>query len=45
MPRLKGDEAVMGGSAAAIRRFEKTPDQLRQCKSAHELARVAGLCP
>jgi len=45
MPRLKGDEAVMGGSANAIRSFEKTPDQLKQCKSAHEMARVAGLCP
>lgn len=44
MPRLSGDAAGMGASSATIRGWEKTPERLRQCASAHELARAGTLC-
>ena len=44
MPRLRGDEALMGGSSKLIRGWERTPDRLRQCASALQMARQAGLC-
>lgn len=44
MPRLSGTESSMATSSTTIRNWEKTPDRLRQCKSAHEMARAGGLC-
>jgi hypothetical protein len=45
MPRLSGDQAIMGMSSDVIRGWERTPSRLQQCGSALDLARSAGLCP
>ncbi len=45
MPQLPGDQPAMLGSSSAIRTWERTPERLRLCASALELARSAGLCP
>ena len=44
MPRLKGTEGVMGASSSTIRSWERTPENLRQCASALELAHAGALC-
>lgn len=44
MPRLAGDQAIMGTSSDVIRGWERTPSRLRQCASALDLARTSGLC-
>lgn len=45
MPRLAGDQAIMGMSSDVIRGWERTPSRLQQCGSALDMARTAGLCP
>jgi len=37
-------EGSMHASSATIRGWEKTAEQLRQCATAHDLARAGGLC-
>jgi hypothetical protein len=34
----------MHASSATIRAWQKTPSQLSECTTAHELARAGGLC-
>lgn len=44
MPQMAGDQPVMLGSASVIRGWERTPERLRQCAAALNLARNMGLC-
>lgn len=44
MPRLSGTEGAMTASSTTIRSWEKTPDRLRQCAAALELAHAGALC-
>jgi hypothetical protein len=44
MPRLAGDQAIMGMSSDVIRGWERTPSRLAQCASTLEIARAGGLC-
>jgi hypothetical protein len=43
-PSLEMGEVGMHASPAAVRSWEKTPEQLRQCSDAMALARAGGLC-
>jgi hypothetical protein len=45
MPRLAGDQPIMGMSSDLIRGWERTPSRLQQCSSTLDMARTAGLCP
>jgi hypothetical protein len=42
--RSTGADGAMHASSATIRGWAKTPDQLRECATAHSLARAGGLC-
>jgi hypothetical protein len=42
--RSFGGEGAMHASSATIRSWTKTEDQLRECATAHSLARAGGLC-
>jgi hypothetical protein len=43
-PAPDPNEGAMHASAATIRSWERSREQLRQCADAHDLARAGGLC-